>query len=153
MCVLSIIEEALVEHRHREYTRENNRWVGTGVGLVSGTLMTYLRSKAKQRGLIFEVTAQELWDLFEFQEHKCALSGVPITLTTEINEQSNINREKVTASLDRVDNSKGYTIDNVQWVHKTINAMRRQYSIKEYLDWCELVYKNTRGQDNNNYSM
>lgn len=125
--------------QERKYERENHRWTSTGVGLVSGTLMTYLRRKAKERNLTFDLTAEQLWDLFLKQNGCCALSGVEITLTTEINKQHNLDRNKLTASLDRIDNSKGYSIDNVQWIHKVLNAMRRQYSIEEYVYWCSLV--------------
>lgn len=123
----------------RKFTRENHRWTSTGVGAVSGTLMTYLRRKAKERDLAFELTADQLWKLYNNQKGLCALSGVPITLTTEINKQNNLNRNKMTASLDRINNNLSYTINNVQWIHKILNAMRRQYSVEEYIHWCTLV--------------
>lgn len=123
----------------RNYKRENHRWVSTGVGKVSGTLMTYLKRKAKERNLEFNVTAEQLWKLYLQQDGLCALSGVPITLETKIDKNNNLDRTYHTASLDRIDNTKPYTIDNVQWVHKVLNHMRRQYSIKEYVDWCRKV--------------
>ena len=125
--------------QRRNFVRENHRWVTTGVGDISGTLMTYLRRKAKERNLPFEVTADQLWDLYNTQKGLCALSGIPITLTTIINKQHNLDKSLMSASLDRIDNSKGYIIDNVQWIHKILNAMRRQYSIEEYIHWCTLV--------------
>lgn len=128
----------------RNFRRENHRWVSTGVGKVSGTLMTYMKRKAKDRNLEFLVTAEELWNLFKSQKERCALSGVKITLSTTIDKNHNINRKEHTASLDRIDNSKGYTIDNVQWVHKVVNAMRRQYSVQEYVEWCTLVSENAK---------
>jgi hypothetical protein len=123
----------------RNFKRENHRWTTTGTGRVSGTLMTYLKRKAKERNLEFSVTSEELWQLFLNQDGKCALSGVSLFLSTEINKQHNLNRKEMTASLDRIDNDKGYTLDNVQWIHKTVNLMRRQYSIEEYVYWCSLV--------------
>lgn len=123
----------------RKFTRENHRWSTTGVGLICGTLMTYLRRKAKERDLAFELTADQLWELFLKQNGTCALSGIPITLTTAINKQQNLDRTQMTASLDRIDNSRPYTIDNVQWIHKILNHMRRQYSVEEYVHWCTLV--------------
>jgi hypothetical protein len=48
-----------------------------------------------------------------------------------------------TASLDRKDSSKGYTKDNVQWIHKTINFMKGQMSDQEFVSWCKLVCTNT----------
>ncbi|PWR40836.1 hypothetical protein DK292_16220, partial [Listeria monocytogenes] len=33
----------------------------------------------------------------------------------------------------------GYTIDNVQWVHKKINIIKWHLSQKEFLYWCNLA--------------
>jgi len=101
--------------------------------------MTYLKRKAKERNYEFNVSSEELWELFEKQEGRCALSGEPITLSTTIDKNHNLDRTNHTASLDRINNSKGYTIDNVQWVHKTVNLMRRQYTQEEYVSWCKKV--------------
>jgi hypothetical protein len=128
-----------VEHKERTYTRVNHRWSSTGVGQVSGTLMTYLKRKAKERNLSFELTAQQLWDLFNAQKGLCALSGEPLVFSVAIDKNHNLDRTLHTASLDRIDNNKGYTIDNVQWIHKILNHMRRQYSVADYVYWCEKV--------------
>jgi len=136
--------------QHRNFIRENHRWTSTGVGQISGTLMTYLRRKAKERTLPFEITAEQLWELYNQQQGLCALSGIPITLTTIVNKQHNLDKTLMSASLDRIDNSKGYYIDNVQWIHKTLNAMRRQYSIEEYVYWCTLVANHANPEPNRN---
>jgi hypothetical protein len=101
--------------------------------------MAYLRRKAKSRGLAFEVDAEYLWTLFLLQSRRCALSGVDLFISSKIDKNQNIDRSNHTASLDRIDNSIGYVRGNVQWVHKKINQMRRQYSIVEYVHWCSLV--------------
>lgn len=44
-----------------------------------------------------------------------------------------------TASLDRIDSSKPYIIDNIQWVHKDINFMKRTYSHDYFIKLCKLV--------------
>ena len=46
---------------------------------------------------------------------------------------------KNTASLDRIDSSKGYVEGNVQWVHKMINMSKQQYSQEEFIDMCKAV--------------
>jgi hypothetical protein len=132
------VEPALVKPV-RNFKRENHRWVSTGTGTVSGTLMTYMKRKAKERDLCWELTSDQLWELFEKQKGKCALSGVDLHMSTEINKQHNLDRTHMTASLDRIDNAKGYTIENVQWIHKTVNLMRRQYSVDDYVEWCRRV--------------
>jgi hypothetical protein len=83
----------------------------------------------------FGVSIEFLWDLFLKQERKCALSGLPIGFPQ-------ISTGNKTASLDRIDSSKGYTEDNVQWVHKDINLMKRTYSIEYFTELCKKVVEN-----------
>ena len=44
-----------------------------------------------------------------------------------------------TASLDRIDSSRGYVIDNIQWVHKDINWLKNDWSQKEFIELCSRV--------------
>jgi len=77
------------------------------------------------------VTMKEAWELFLNQSRKCALSGVVLQISTTA--QYN------TASIDRIDSSKGYELSNIQWVHKHINFMKRTYSQEYFIDMCKLV--------------
>lgn len=49
-----------------------------------------------------------------------------------------------TASLDRIDSSKGYKIENIQWVHKDINQMKSALENNKFIELCELVSENQR---------
>lgn len=82
------------------------------------------------RKINFDISIEEMNELIESQNFKCALSGVKIHI--------NSNRDR-TASLDRIDSSKGYTKDNCQWVHKVINDLKWDYSQDEFVRWCKLV--------------
>jgi hypothetical protein len=42
----------------------------------------------------------------------------------------------VTASLDRIDSSKGYIIGNVQWAHKMVNRMKNDMPQEEFIEFC-----------------
>ena len=55
------------------------------------------------------------------------MSGVPIGF------------DDATASLDRIDSSRGYVPENVQWVHKVINRMKGTLSDDEFKSWCRTV--------------
>ena len=44
-----------------------------------------------------------------------------------------------TASLDRIDSTKGYIDGNIQWVHKRINTMKMDMSQKDFIDFCKQV--------------
>lgn len=123
--------------------KDNGQIISETCGDINGTYFTYLRSKATQRGLEFSISKQYIWDLFLAQNKKCALTGVPLIISSKLignnKNGKRIDRSIHTASLDRIDNSKGYVVGNVQWIHKTINMMRRQYTVEEYVNWCKLV--------------
>lgn len=123
----------------RNFTRENHRWSRTGVGDITGTYMTYMRRKAKERNLEWSLSPEYLWDLFLQQKGRCNLSGVELNISTTIGKNHNLDRSNHTASLDRIDNKLPYVEGNVQWIHKTLNAMRRQYSVEEFVLWCSRV--------------
>jgi hypothetical protein len=74
--------------------------------------------------------------LFIRQNKKCALSGIDISIEFD---------GSGTASLDRIDSLKHYTIDNVQWVHKDINKMKMDFPQESFIKMCKLVSDNWYG--------
>lgn len=109
-----------------------------GCSGLSGTHYLAIKFGASRRNIPFEVSPEFLWNLFEKQKGKCALTGVDIILINKI-KNNNVDWNVVTASLDRKDSNKGYTEDNVQWVHKEINRLKNNYSLEELLYWSKLL--------------
>lgn len=105
---------------------------------LSGSFWNCMKRGAKRgkRTIPFDLTIEEAWDLFIKQNRKCAISGIELSMRPE----SKYGR-KGTASLDRIDSSKGYTIDNVQWVHKDINIMKSDHTMLDFLKWINIIYK------------
>ncbi len=122
----------------RHPTGENNK-LYQGNGLISGSYYSGIRITAEKRGLEFLVSIQYLWSLFEKQEKKCAITNLNLTMITDYR---NLEKKRQTASLDRIDSSKGYVEGNVQWVHKEINRMKGCLSDQEFINWCKLVVQN-----------
>lgn len=110
----------------------------TGYSDLSGTHFLAIKNGALRRHLHFDLTPKFLWELYEKQNKMCALTGLPLTLNTSLKNQ-NVNWDIITASVDRVDSSMGYTEDNVQWVHKEINRLKNKYSLEELLYWSKLL--------------
>jgi hypothetical protein len=94
-----------------------------------------ISNQAARRGIPFEVTREDAWELFIRQDRKCALSGIPIEFAINLRDS----RDQQTASLDRIDNSMGYRIDNLQWVHKKLNIMKNVMGNAEFIEWCKMV--------------
>ena len=82
-----------------------------------------------------------MWDIFEKQDKICALSGLPIEFETS---QYGLWHGEGTASLDRIDSSKGYICGNVQWVHKDVNRMKQCFKEDRLLDLCKLIVEHNK---------
>lgn len=93
-----------------------------------------LKCSKKRKSLESSLTIEQAWDLFLKQNKKCSLSGLELIISN--NTQIN------TASIDRIDSSIGYVIDNIQWVHKHINFMKRTYSQEHFISMCKKVAAN-----------
>jgi len=115
----------------------------TGYKEMQGAYLTGLKNQAKRRGLEFSVSYEYLWDIFIQQERKCAYTGIEIFFSRDNIEHINGN---YTASIDRIDSSLGYTEGNVQWVHKRVNVMKGNMEEQEFLDFCEAVTYQNKGQ-------
>ena len=95
-----------------------------------------IQRSALGRGLEFAVSREWAYDLFVKQNGKCALSGADIRFAKCANEH---NLGQTTASLDRIDSTKGYIQGNVQWVHKTINFMKGGLDSGDFVRWCRKI--------------
>lgn len=105
-----------------------------GVGELSSAQFCKIRADGLRRGLEFSVTPEDLWSLFIYQKGRCAFSGELIYLRKDYTKPG-----KPTASLDRIDSSLGYIRGNVQWVHKDLNLMKRDFSDDKFIAWCRKV--------------
>lgn len=113
----------------------------SGVGDLTLTHLHHWKAGAKKRNLEWNLDVNYLWDLFLQNDKKCTLSGVPIELG-ELKD-SKVNYAELTASLDRIDSSRGYEKGNVQWVHKHINIMKNKYDQQYFIDMCKAVANTT----------
>jgi len=103
---------------------------------ISFTYWKTLVGNAKKRGIDFDITLEQVYDMYLKQGKKCALSGVEIYFSVLETEHLN---KLTTASVDRIDSSKGYSLNNIQVVHKDINIMKNSLSDKNFIDYCRKV--------------
>lgn len=115
-----------------KHMSNNPRW--KGFGKISSSLFSSYKSDAKRRGIEFNITIEYIWNVYLLQKGKCAISGLDINFPET-------NKDVCTASLDRIDSNKGYTIDNVQWLHKVVNEMKWDYQQEDFIKWCHIISK------------
>jgi hypothetical protein len=107
-------------------TKEKNpAW--KGFGCVPGKVFSKLKRDAEKRNLPFEITIEDIYNQYNKQKERCAFTGFEIFFDVD-------------ASVDSIDSSKGYTIDNIQIVHKLLNMMKRNLPNDEFILWCRSVY-------------
>lgn len=92
--------------------------------------------KGRKKTYELTVTMEQAWELFQKQKGKCALSGLPLDFPKDRNPHGG------TASFDRINSEKGYTVDNVQWVHKDINRLKNVFQQTYFIELCKTVARN-----------
>jgi len=119
--------------------KAHKQW--NGIGEMSGAfwydhIIKSSNGNKKRRKIELNITKEYVWELFLKQNKKCALSGIILKFPERAKDKS------WTASLDRIDNCKGYIEGNVQWLHKDVNMLKRTYSQKYLIELCKLITKN-----------
>lgn len=109
----------------------------TGYGSIPRSVYTKCKTNGSDRNIDFQLTILDLDAQYQKQKGKCSISGVDIGFNDD-------RRGKMvsTASLDRIDSSKPYTKDNIQWVHKRVQQMKWTTQQKEFIEWCKIIAKN-----------
>ena len=106
-----------------------------GEGEMSGQYFCVIKGGAKRRKIIFNIKKDYIWKLFLEQNKKCVITGLPLVFVHSYGNDSRLQ----TASLDRIDSTKGYEVGNVRWVHKTVNIMRWNMSDEQLYKWSKLI--------------
>nr|DAE03160.1 MAG TPA: restriction endonuclease [Podoviridae sp. ctU7u6] len=94
------------------------------------------RNRAKKKNLYFDLTLDNLMNLWTQQKGKCALTGFDMTYRYVCNKY------KYSVSLDRINPEKGYTLNNLQLVCHAANMMKGTFSEDELLKFCNAIIKN-----------
>ena len=116
------------------YGKNNVNWRGHEE--ISGQYWKSLQIRAKRKNFPVSISIRDAWNIFIDQQKMCALSGIPLTFPKNRKEKSS-----ATASLDRIDSSKGYISGNVQWVHKDVNSMKMDFTEKYLRELCGKIYR------------
>lgn len=110
-----------------------------GVGNLSSTFFSRILEGAKKRNIQVSVTKEQILELLEKQDYKCALSGLPLIMSKTFSKDRTNLASSTTASLDRIDSNKSYTVDNVQWIHKHINKMKNAFNQDYFIEICSKI--------------
>jgi hypothetical protein len=96
---------------------------------LEGTLKLLCRKPDRKN-----ISKQLLLEKYHMQQGCCAISGVPMTWG-----RSGEGRIPTHISIDRIDNAKGYTLDNVQLVCFIVNRMKSDMLQDDLFNWCRAI--------------
>ena len=91
-------------------------------------LLNAAKARATEKNLEFNITKE--WVLDKLTKGKCEATGLDIVLTGYLDSQVS---NPYAPSIDRRDNSKGYTVDNSQLVLVAYNKFKSDYDEQEVL--------------------
>lgn len=114
----------------KESRSKNGKSHFRGYEDITGAWFGRLRNGARVRNIDFTITMKDIWDIFIKQNKKCMLSGIELSFVG------------LSASVDRIDSNKGYTINNIQIVHKVINLMKGILSNNLFVSLCKIIGNN-----------
>lgn len=124
-----LIRPELRGQPHCARCRAGLQSVPTAIHVVTG-----YRKQAEKRGISWELTEEQCISLFAGNCHYCGLRDVNVRKSLS---KSMPDFEYV--GIDRVDNSRGYVIDNVVSCCATCNSMKMTASIQDFIDRCALI--------------
>lgn len=117
--------------RKNDYIKIKERKLKS-LNTLDGYLKTVIQH-AKHRGLEFDITIDDLIDLYKKQKGLCFYTKQKLThILGKGKIHTNI-------SLDRIDNSKGYIKGNIQLTTRVINIMKNDSTESEFINLCKLV--------------
>src|SRR5690242_12393532 len=98
----------------------NGRW--RGVGPIPHELYSRFHLNARKRDIAFNLTIEQMAELWERQGGKCALSGADLIIPSRSRMRNLPAEERARfASLDRIDPLGTYDVQNVWWVAAAVN--------------------------------
>jgi len=109
---------------------------------ISGTFWYTFINSAKVRNIDVEIDINYIWDLFLKQNRKCSLSGNYLIIDNFYRPKKKLNEKTFFASLDRINNDKGYIEGNVRWIVREINFMKWKLDEDKFLYLCEKISNN-----------
>lgn len=100
----------------------------------SGNWRMYFAVRVNEKGRAKTLTVDDLIDIYEQQQGKCALTGVEMTCIMVKGQRNPTN-----ASVDRITAGGSYMKENVRLVCAAINRLRLDMPTEVFIEWCRKV--------------
>jgi hypothetical protein len=103
---------------------------------ISGNWRRYFSRLCCRSHKRIDLRVEDLLEILNSQNYKCALSGVELTCKLEKGTKF-----KTNASIDRLEAGGPYIKENIQLVCSALNSWRADTDKDEFIWWCKQVAK------------
>jgi hypothetical protein len=121
--------------RNESYRKEKGPWYNKSIEHRLRYISQLGIIRAKKKNIEWNLSLSFLLTLWKKQQSMCAYSGVPLTFE---------DNHPHTVSLDRLDSSKGYIEENVQFVCTVVNYIKQRFDENDFFDYCKLVTQHSK---------
>jgi len=112
---------------------KNHRILEYGLANMRATIKGY-KNGAKTRGVNYELTDKQFKEITQQDCYYCGAKP------NNISDRKGFNGNYIYNGLDRVDNIKGYTMDNVVPCCRFCNYAKNNHTLKEFKVWIKKVH-------------
>lgn len=98
-------------------------------------LWNNLNNNAKRRNLEIKITKEDLIELYKKQQGLCSVTNIPMQFTAG----TQTNKNQFGVSVDRVDSTQGYEINNIRLVCSHVNIMKMNLTDQQLMFWCKAI--------------
>lgn len=135
LCGLASARSYRKENKERYYF-DQQAYRATPVGFVSQVVHN-AKTRAKKKNFDFNLTNEDITNLMDKQDMRCAVTGIEMSLHSDTRKKAN----PFKCSLDRIDSNFGYTLDNVRLVCWAVNQMKSDRTEEEFKFWIQILHK------------
>ena len=113
--------------------RGGGRRLVLGLSNFRGTMANY-KCRAKKKGLEFNLTEEQFKEITQQDCYYCGEKP------NQIFNHKGSNGDYIYNGIDRIDNTKGYTINNIVPCCGFCNMAKKSHTEQEFKDWVKRIY-------------
>lgn len=99
-----------------------------------------LKSQRVKQGVQYDLTTEDVIDMWEMQDGKCALSGMLMTHQRD-GTYGDRKKKDFNASIDRINPNGPYVRGNAQLVANRVNTMKHTLGEDMFIWWIKNIYE------------
>jgi hypothetical protein len=127
---------------HNLTGKESGNWQGYGdipLEFFNACKANSRPSGRSRKTKEFSITIEDMQAQWKRQDGKCVYAGTNLTFGVLRRQPNHPKYEERTASLDRIDSSRGYVLGNIEFCHKHVNRMKQSFSKERFIGLCKAI--------------